>query len=363
MLLTRTFNLSIDPNLSKLEELRYTSARFQKYVQHFCTQLFFREKSLSTKGMGQLANQAQHKSRGILNAQNESLKETGNKKSIPQISFQSCPGKIESSKESSFDYWIGFETQFSRNLVRVPAKSHKRLNHFLRQGWKLNPVCELVKQKNERFQARVYVQKELEKAAPKELSLGCDVGMTHMVSRSDGYLGASAIKILKKNRDRNSERRRQDHLKVSVKTELKQRLDIEARRAVNVSKRSEKSLVVENPKVLANLNPKLQWAKTYFAKRCHTLGQEEGVFVWEVNPAYTSQTCSRCGYRHKQSRVKSKFKCLGCGSSTHADINASRVIARKGSLSIAKAMQSGKLVPVGAPWEVGGDKFKEFFAK
>lgn len=41
---------------------------------------------------------------------------------------------------------------------------------------------------------------------------------------------------------------------------------------------------------------------------------------WYVNPAYTSQTCSKCdclGSRHKD-----RFKCLNCGSYQHSDRNA-----------------------------------------
>lgn len=48
--------------------------------------------------------------------------------------------------------------------------------------------------------------------------------------------------------------------------------------------------------------------------------QAEGIQVVYVNPAYTSQTCSKCdclGYRHKH-----LFKCSNCGSYQHSDCNA-----------------------------------------
>jgi putative transposase len=49
--------------------------------------------------------------------------------------------------------------------------------------------------------------------------------------------------------------------------------------------------------------------------------QAKGIATIYVNPAYTSQTCSKCdclGSRHKH-----LFKCLNCGSYQHSDRNAS----------------------------------------
>jgi len=185
------------------------------------------------------------------------------------------------------------------------------------------------------------VQKEIEKATPKENTLGVDVGVTHSVSRSDGYLGLGCKKLLTRNRDRNAERRRQGHLKKSVKTFMRQRLDIEAKRAVRVAQARGLNLAFEDPKLLANLKPRgriAMWAKSYFANRASVLAQELGVFVVKVFPPKTSQTCAQCQHCDSESRVKSVFKCTACGNRTHADINAGRVIARKGSENVARIL-------------------------
>ena len=43
----------------------------------------------------------------------------------------------------------------------------------------------------------------------------------------------------------------------------------------------------------------------------------------EVNPQYTSLTCSRCGFIDKNNRpTQAKFKCLACGHADNADVNA-----------------------------------------
>ena len=54
-----------------------------------------------------------------------------------------------------------------------------------------------------------------------------------------------------------------------------------------------------------------------------------GIKVRYVNPAYTSQTCSRCGHIDKENRqTQEKFICTKCGFELNADHNASINIAK-----------------------------------
>lgn len=53
-----------------------------------------------------------------------------------------------------------------------------------------------------------------------------------------------------------------------------------------------------------------------------------GVPVIEINPAYTSQDCSRCGSRHKPNGKR--FSCGSCGHNDHRDANAAFNISRAG---------------------------------
>ncbi len=49
--------------------------------------------------------------------------------------------------------------------------------------------------------------------------------------------------------------------------------------------------------------------------------------VMAVDPAYTSQTCSECGYIDRANRpTQSRFCCIKCGFELNADINAARNI-------------------------------------
>jgi len=57
--------------------------------------------------------------------------------------------------------------------------------------------------------------------------------------------------------------------------------------------------------------------------------------VTKVNPAYTSQMCSSCGSVNKENRkTQSEFKCLSCGFTENADLNASLNIFRLGQQPI-----------------------------
>lgn len=59
---------------------------------------------------------------------------------------------------------------------------------------------------------------------------------------------------------------------------------------------------------------------------------ERGVELIKVPPAYTSQTCSCCGYRDKANREsQARFACLSCGYESHADTNAAVNILRAGA--------------------------------
>ena len=55
-----------------------------------------------------------------------------------------------------------------------------------------------------------------------------------------------------------------------------------------------------------------------------------GVKLVAVDPRYTSQMCSRCGYVSRSNRpTQSKFSCTSCGFSANADVNAAVNISRR----------------------------------
>lgn len=65
--------------------------------------------------------------------------------------------------------------------------------------------------------------------------------------------------------------------------------------------------------------------------------ERSGARLVAVNPAYTSQTCSRCGYCASENREnQAVFECVACGHQLNADHNAALNILAVGSIVIAQ---------------------------
>jgi hypothetical protein len=52
-----------------------------------------------------------------------------------------------------------------------------------------------------------------------------------------------------------------------------------------------------------------------------------------VDPAYTSQGCSRCGYTTPANRYGLRFRCGACRLQIHADLNGARNVRLRGILA------------------------------
>jgi putative transposase len=74
---------------------------------------------------------------------------------------------------------------------------------------------------------------------------------------------------------------------------------------------------------------KNQWAYYQLETFIKYKAALRGVPIIYVNPAYTSQACSRCGSIHKPSGKR--YNCLACGHQEHRDSNAAFNIARLGA--------------------------------
>lgn len=71
------------------------------------------------------------------------------------------------------------------------------------------------------------------------------------------------------------------------------------------------------------------WAYYDLQEKIQYKADMQGLKVRYINPAYTSQKCSKCGYTDKENRLgQSKFICKNCGLIINADYNASLNIAR-----------------------------------
>jgi putative transposase len=68
------------------------------------------------------------------------------------------------------------------------------------------------------------------------------------------------------------------------------------------------------------------WSPSELERFTEYKAEDLGKEVIYVDPKYTSQKCSKCGYASRDNRYGSVFRCRNCGFELNADLNASRNI-------------------------------------
>jgi IS605 OrfB family transposase len=69
---------------------------------------------------------------------------------------------------------------------------------------------------------------------------------------------------------------------------------------------------------------------SYIRDRLKFKLDERGIRYRSVQPAYSSQECSQCGFTFSMNRrTQAEFECLWCGFRTHADLNSSTNLAER----------------------------------
>ena len=66
---------------------------------------------------------------------------------------------------------------------------------------------------------------------------------------------------------------------------------------------------------------------TELFNKLQSLCENNGVQLIRINPTYTSQRCSACGWVRSSNRKGKQFKCASCKFELDADLNASLNIA------------------------------------
>lgn len=95
--------------------------------------------------------------------------------------------------------------------------------------------------------------------------------------------------------------------------------------------------MTRNHKLAKSIND-ATWS-AFFTMMASKAVEAERTFI-AVNPAYTSQTCSSCGYRQKMPLSQRVFCCLDCSLHINRDLNASLNI-------LALGLQRSGAIPVG----------------
>lgn len=262
---------------------------------------------------------------------------------------------VDFRKGIAFDEFIGIKTPFrkGRNSVKIniPFKHHRASRKF--DGWTRKKSVELYSKNGQAFLKLIY-EKEVEMKA-SGYAIGIDQGMKKLLSASDGtFYGTRNLNNVYA---RLEHKEKFSHLKHPRKSRKYRRLtayknqlideavnrffeehpDINAVCLEDLSglKKGKKKIRHklnrnENLKKMQTSTAIPYWSYRRTMDRIEAKAEENGVLVVYVEPAYTSQECSRCHAVDKKSRDKEVYSCQHCGFVIDADTNAAVNICSRG---------------------------------
>ena len=273
-------------------------------------------------------------------------------KHIKTLKLDEKVAVLEVSKHAThFDYFLKLSTLQKRKPIYLPLKRNPYLDECLKKGERLPFVQVRLTDKTCTISAIVGYDKAL--LRPSTESIGLDFGMVAMFTTSDGERhGLSSftkLKIWDEELLALTKELQQQSIKLSTNArynQLQQRIKSyfknEICRILNkLAKKNVGVFVVEKLDFrAAGLSKRMNRliGRTYRAfvnAKLARLEEQYGIQIVAVNPAYTSQECSRCHYVSKDNRKTQKdFVCRHCHYSCNADVNAGRVINQRRSLML-----------------------------
>jgi IS605 OrfB family transposase len=262
------------------------------------------------------------------------------KKSAREVQKKaSCPvfkravrvsGKVFRIKKGrgSFDYVASISSFVPWRPVRIPFKSHARLNYWLQRGGRILDGAIL---SADGSLAWVYVR--LPDAPLKEAgeTIGLDTGFTKLLADSNGRFHGVENKTICA-----SVRRKKpgSQGKLRAKRRRKQFIDSVCK---SLPWQTTKTFVLEDLTGLktgkgnrGKRNRKLlaPWSYRQVRSRLTSLAQENRVCLELVDPKFTSRTCPKCRSESAKNRVGEKFSCITCNYQADADhVGAMNVLA------------------------------------
>ena len=86
-----------------------------------------------------------------------------------------------------------------------------------------------------------------------------------------------------------------------------------------------------------------RFGKQIIKQKFESLKEEFGIKITEVNPAYSSQTCSKCGYVDKSNRKsQATFICGFCHKKQNSDVNAAKHLLFRSSKKLLSSIYTKK---------------------
>ena len=266
-------------------------------------------------------------------------------KRIPTINIQNVSIPIDNrlfdiKEGNTFDEFVRLKTPYFLNnkkravTINIPLKHHRQSNQFNYSDWKRKNTIQLKKIKDN-FYLNLFWEKENETKNDGKNIVGIDVGYKKLISSSSGvHYGQELNKVYDK-----ISRKKQGSKKFK-------RALIERNELINfyvkefISKEQPDEVVIEKLKNVKHkssgkiykktMNKLQRWSYAQTFNKLEQLSESKGFTIKEVDPAYTSQTCSKCGSVHKESRKGELYECVNCGMKIDADYNAALNILQIG---------------------------------
>jgi IS605 OrfB family transposase len=266
---------------------------------------------------------------------------------IPPLSFHRASVHFDHRTYTLKSEAVSLNTLQGRILVPMILGDHQR--QILASG--VPKEAELVLRRGQWF-FNLAVESADGESVTSGPVLGVDVGENTLAATSTGRVWGG--ETLRHRRDQHLalRRRLQSNGSQSATQRLRQVSGKERRRVKHVNHETSKAILEEARRIgaaqivmedLTHIRDRLRtgrrmrarlhrWAFRQLQSFVEYKARAFGISVVYVNPAYTSQTCSACG--QLGTRVKHRFEC-SCGLRAHADLNASRNLARIGETAVS----------------------------
>lgn len=227
--------------------------------------------------------------------------------------------KFDMENNTFFDIWITITSIGNKIKLTLPIKKTKHFNKMLKKG--------ILKKGIRISKKEIIFMFEYPKEPTKTQGsvLGIDIGQTTLLSCSNGVtsqkdnhghdLQSITEKIIKKKVGSKGFKRAQEHRTNYINWSVKQ-LNLYGVKVVNIEKLHQMRKGLRCSKRLC------RWTYSEVLKKVEGYCEESGVQIHKVNPTYTSQRCSRCGWVCKRNRKGKQFKCAKCEFTHDADLNA-----------------------------------------
>jgi len=235
--------------------------------------------------------------------------------------------KFDLNNHTTFDGWITLTNLGNKIKIILPVKKSRHFNDMFEKG-NLKKGIRLHRNAIT-FMFEIPKVETIEEEKVNK-TIGIDIGQKDCFYTSDGQkpikdlhghtLDSIQSKMSRQQKGSKAFRRSQEHRKNYINMVLNA-IHFESFDRINIEK-------MKNLRYKSRTSRKLShWTYTLIDKKIKSISEETGVLLNEIDPCYTSQRCSRCGWTRRTNRNGKLFFCPACGNTCDADHNAAMNIS------------------------------------